>query len=138
MRELYFAYGSNMHNASMAERCPKAENLGPAILKDWGLRARHCADIEPAPGEEVHGVVWSVTRECIKNLDWYESVPVFYIKKWVDVTMEGCVAPVKALVYVMIPEVVAEGDEPFAPGYAHLCADGAKENGVDVDPLFCV
>jgi len=128
-----------MHNASMAERCPKAENLGPAVLKDWGLRERGCADIEPAPGEEVHGVIWSVTRECIEKLDWYESVPVFYIKKWVDVTMEGCVAPVKALVYVMVDEHVGllEDDEnPFSYSYKTICRVGAEENGVDVHPLY--
>ena len=138
MKELYFAYGSNMNKSAMAIRCPGADNLGPAVLKGWGLRARLHADIEASRKEHVDGVLWGVNRKHVKELDFYEGVAYkYYEKKIVEVQMRGCVAPVKAIVYVMTPESAEERtEEPFSPAYAYCCAEGAIENGVVIDPLY--
>ena len=37
-RKLYIAYGSNLSVEQMAVRCPDAEIMGKAVLKDWTLR----------------------------------------------------------------------------------------------------
>ena len=137
MKTLYFAYGSNMNNSQMAERCPKANNLGAAVLKNWGLRERLHADIEKSKGEEVHGVLWGVTRECLGSLDRYEGFPSYYIKRLVSVKMEGCEAYVKAIVYIMNRKMSNLRDEfEFYPEYALACSEGAIENNVPVDKLY--
>jgi len=136
-RIVYFAYGSNMNNGQMAGRCPNATNLGPAVLKGWGLRERLHADIEKSADEEVYGVLWGVTDECIRALDYYEGVPSYYVKKHVMVKMRGCAATVMALVYVMNPKAAKmRDDECFTFSYASGCAKGAKENDVPVHPLY--
>lgn len=37
---LYFAYGSNLDLAQMAQRCPDAEIVGPVRLENYELRFR--------------------------------------------------------------------------------------------------
>lgn len=79
---LYFAYGSNMDPDQMAVRCPGAAAQGPARLPDHGLAfARESllwgggvATVEPAPGEEVWGVLWEIGEDDEAALDRYEGV----------------------------------------------------------------
>lgn len=68
---LYFAYGSNMYWQQMKRRCPSARFVGIAKLKDHRLaftrisKSRLCgaADVVPAPGCEVWGVIYDI-EEC--------------------------------------------------------------------------
>ena len=68
---LYFAYGSNMYCRQMKERCPSARFVSIAKLKDHRLaftrisKSRLCgaADVVPAPGCEVWGVIYDI-KEC--------------------------------------------------------------------------
>jgi cation transport regulator ChaC len=71
---LYFAYGSNMQRVPMRKRCPHAWAVGPAILErhrffvgigGWG-------SVAPAPGDDVHGVLWRVTPRDLAALHAYE------------------------------------------------------------------
>lgn len=73
---LYFAYGSNMLPAVMAERCPGARAHGTGRLHGWRfhITARGSASIVPRPGSIVHGVLWRCRTEHIHRLDRYEGV----------------------------------------------------------------
>jgi len=136
-KTIYFAYGSNMNIEQMKNRCPRADNLGPAVLKDWELVERLHADIAPKRGSEVHGVVWGVTAKCMKSLDAYEAFPRYYYKKKVWVKMYGCAARVQAIVYIMTDQATAKKqNQPFGEWYARGCAKGARDNGLPVHPLF--
>lgn len=81
-RRLYFAYGSNMSAAQMAERCPGATALGAARLAGWKLRfdrpssrwGGFVADIVASEGAEVWGVLWRVTDAHMESLDRFEGV----------------------------------------------------------------
>ena len=78
---LYFAFGSNLDADQMAERCPGARARFAARLPDhriaftyasrrWGGGA---ADILPAAGHSVWGLVWELDEEDLAQLDGYEQ-----------------------------------------------------------------
>lgn len=129
---MYFAYGSNLHIGQMAARCPAAEQVMPAKLKDWRLTFRMVADIVPHKGQEVHGALWKITSDCERALDRYEGFPNLYIKKIVHVE----VAPneyVEAMVYIM--KQPARGEARPSGGYYGTIAQGFRHWELPIDAL---
>jgi cation transport regulator ChaC len=107
---LYFAYGSNMDPAQMRERCPDARAIGVARLADWRLTFTRdspawgggVGHIEPAPGDEVWGVLWDASDSDVSSLDRYEGVAAgAYVRDSVTVSCDG--RAVDALVYLAVP-----------------------------------
>lgn len=78
---LYFAYGSNMDWDQMRERCPSAQFVGKALLRDHKLAftrksvERGCgvADIVPEKGQKVWGVVYEISERDKGRLDMCEG-----------------------------------------------------------------
>jgi gamma-glutamylcyclotransferase (GGCT)/AIG2-like uncharacterized protein YtfP len=84
-RNLYFAYGANMHPGQMAWRCPNARAHGAFVLRDWELKLYSHATIEPKTGSTVSGVLWDITDECEDSLDRFEGFPSYYTKQtWIQ------------------------------------------------------
>lgn len=85
----YFAYGSNMNLDQMAYRCPAASVVEKVKLEGYRLtfcgRGKGCgvATILPEEGSRVEGVLWKITPECEKSLDFYEGYPHLYGKETV-------------------------------------------------------
>lgn len=106
---LYFAYGSNMNSAQMAQRCPDAHIVG------WGFLPKHAlvfaghsqrwgaatADIRPKLGTRVLGILYSISKSDLAALDRAEGYPYVYDRKNVVVHAEGGLGNVKALTYFM-------------------------------------
>jgi gamma-glutamylcyclotransferase (GGCT)/AIG2-like uncharacterized protein YtfP len=85
LKNLYFAYGANMHPGAMQWRCPKAQASQAVILRDWELKFYCHATIEPKKGAEVAGVLWEITENCEQNLDMFEGFPNYYTKRtWIQ------------------------------------------------------
>ena len=82
--KLYFAYGSNMNHYNMRQRCPKAKYIRKMILPDYELVFRSVADVQKAPGKQVTGALFEITKDCERELDRYEGFPHLYIKTYVD------------------------------------------------------
>lgn len=90
---LYFAYGSNLNHAQMFERCPGAEFIGPAILEDYKLIFDGfsqewngaVANVVPKKYSIVHGGLFEITQEHLKNLDEYENYRRDYDRQRMDV-----------------------------------------------------
>lgn len=90
---LYFAYGSNMSEAQMRERCPASTLLGPARLPDHAIAfTRHSpkwgagvADVVARAGEAVWGLLYQLTPVCLGELDRREGHPVHYRRSSVRV-----------------------------------------------------
>ena len=84
---LYFAYGSNINLGQMEYRCPDASVVGPVVLDGYELLFRRggFATIAPKEGEQVQGLLWSITPMCERSLDRYEGYPRFYDKRMVTV-----------------------------------------------------
>ena len=83
---LYFAFGSNIDRAQMAQRCPGAEPVGLATLRDHRLvfrgpsrkRGGGVLSVDPAPDEGVQGLLYEVTASHLAALDRYEGAPEWY------------------------------------------------------------
>jgi gamma-glutamylcyclotransferase (GGCT)/AIG2-like uncharacterized protein YtfP len=122
---LYFAYGSNLHLAAMARRCPGAVALGSIKLGDSRLVFRGVADCIYEPGGECPGGVWKITPECEAALDRYEGVSAgFYRKEYVPV--EGYADEDRMLVYVMN----STGIMPPSEGYYATIREGYRDFGL--------
>jgi hypothetical protein len=85
LKNLYFAYGANMHPEAMQWRCPKAQASRAFILRDWELKFYSHATIEPKKGAQVAGVLWEITEDCELSLDAFEGYPSYYTKRtWIQ------------------------------------------------------
>ena len=74
---LYFTYGSNLHIAQMAERCPDSCFVGRGTLTGyrWQINQRGVANIvESSRHDKVRGLVFEVTRADVRALDRFEGV----------------------------------------------------------------
>lgn len=81
-QQCYFAYGSNLHQQQMEERCPDSEPLAPVKLKDHRLLYRRgVATIERFRGDVVYGAVYVISERDLANLDMYEGYPKLYKRK---------------------------------------------------------
>ena len=84
-KNLYFAYGANMHPGQMEWRCPNAQASQAFILRDWELKFYSHATIEHNPGAQVAGVLWEITPDCELSLDAFEGFPSYYTKRtWIQ------------------------------------------------------
>jgi gamma-glutamylcyclotransferase (GGCT)/AIG2-like uncharacterized protein YtfP len=85
LKNLYFAYGANMHPGAMQWRCPAAQAQQAFVLRDWELKFYSHATIEPRQGAQVAGVLWEITPECELSLDTFEGYPSYYTKRtWIQ------------------------------------------------------
>ena len=106
----YFAYGSNMNWAQMQRRCPSSRYVSVGRLLDYHFgitrhsRLRGCgtANVFPAPGKEVWGIVYDITDSDLRVLDTFEDG---YRRETLSIhpVADGC-TPLQALVYVAAVE----------------------------------
>ncbi|KAF2199492.1 hypothetical protein GQ43DRAFT_358438, partial [Delitschia confertaspora ATCC 74209] len=81
----YFAYGSNLHLAQMAKRCPNSRFIGRAILRHyrWMINERGFANVVRAQGYWVEGLVFELDGDDERRLDRNEGVSKqCYLKKY--------------------------------------------------------
>ena len=92
-KNYYFAYGSNLNEKQMKERCPDSKLLGVAVLKNYRLDFTiyssrwncGCADVLKDDGKEVWGLLYTLSEEDLQKLDKFEGNPDFYRRIQVDV-----------------------------------------------------
>lgn len=128
--ELYFAYGSCM-SEDFARSVPDYVCLGHAVLKNYRLaftrysssRGGGVADIVPAMGSTVEGVLYQLHREMLPDLDVREGVKSGAYQR-ISVKVETVLGPREAWTY----EVVEKEQEELPPTneYADLILSGAR------------
>ncbi len=130
----YFAYGSNLDPAQLADREVAFSNPRRAQLPDWKLTFNKVATLNAVPGEGranivparrdcVLGVVFDVDEAGLANLDWYEGARSgHYRRTTVPVVVDG-EAAVEALTYVA--EFTGTGLRP-SPWYLRKIIAGAR------------
>lgn len=134
--KVYGAYGSNMNLDQMSHRCPKARVIGVGTLEGYKLTFRGkykgFANVEQCKDSLVPIVLWEITEDCETALDMYEGFPTQYIKKQVEVVVDG--KSIKTMVYVMVSEY---GNMVAAPTeyYFGVVVKGYSDNGVNLKPL---
>ncbi|HEY5740181.1 MAG TPA: gamma-glutamylcyclotransferase family protein [Gammaproteobacteria bacterium] len=90
----YLAFGANLSPEIMRERRIEPLAARYFTLRDHGLRFDHpaawsgCgyASAEPAAGESVHGILYTLSERDAARMDFYEMVPVVdrYRRSWVE------------------------------------------------------
>jgi gamma-glutamylcyclotransferase (GGCT)/AIG2-like uncharacterized protein YtfP len=128
---LYFAYGMNTNTQGMAQRCPAAVSFGSAKLLGHCFRFAGPADVQVNRSSHVDGVLWDITKECLRALDTLEGYPYYYNRKWASVELNGNVC--QALVYYMQP---GNRNGPPSEGYFNMVLEGYTEHGVSTHQLW--
>ncbi len=116
-----------MCRAQMRARCPTAQPLGIATLKDWRfvIGVEGHGSIEPHPGAIVRGVLWQVGTRDLAAINAYENVDSgLYVRRILPVRYRADLVP--ALLYVLR----RRGRARPRPGYVHLVADAARGWGL--------
>lgn len=96
----YIAYGSNMEQGPMAQRCPHGKLIDMGWLSNMRLEFYVHATVEPAPGERVPVAVWEIDAQDEVALDWYEGYPDYYRKEQHTVQMNDG-SEISGMVYIM-------------------------------------
>ena len=107
---IYLAYGSNLNTRQMKRRCPLARVYGKGMLYGYrllfkGRKANAYATIEEKEGSAVPVLVWEITPEDERALDFYEGYPRFYEKKMVEAVLENG-RSINGMVYIMTDGVI--------------------------------
>ena len=93
----YLAFGANLSDAILRERRIQPLAARPFTLRDYGLRFDHpapwseCgyASAEPAPGETLHGYLYTLWERDAARMDFYEVVPVLRRYRRTEVEQDG-------------------------------------------------
>lgn len=126
----YFAYGSNMNHAQMAERCKGSKFIKRALLKDYrfvydgyaGRREGAVANIVQAIGSEVWGALFEISEENLRELDDYEGYPTAYQRKEFEVQDDNGHL-IRAIAYYRTDKT--EGNP--SKGYEQIVTAGAED-----------
>lgn len=125
----YFAYGSNMNWPQMQRRCPSARFICVARLPDYQFgisrhsRLRQCgtANVFPASGQEVWGIVYDVNDADLATLDGFEDGYRREVLSFLPRDNGG--PPVHALVYLA---EIEKNVPPSNTEYRRLIVEGAR------------
>jgi sulfite reductase alpha subunit-like flavoprotein len=134
----YFGYGSNMREASLRAKGVVPLSSEPAILRGWRLTFNipdffriegGTGNIERAPEDEVHGVLYACRDEDVRALDELEALGVTYDRMQLEVETYSNRA-VMANAYVGVPAKLDDGHRPSSR-YRSLLIRGAEEMNLD-------
>ncbi len=139
-RVLYFAYGSNLDDAQMRERCANARVLGRATLPNYALVfggfshrwGGAVASVVRAKGACVEGLLYELGNVDLRELDRFEGHPFAYerVIRWVRDESGGR----RRVMTYLQPE---DGFEAWTPplGYFIVLWHAYSRLGFDVEPL---
>lgn len=132
----YFAYATNMSRAQMRARAGEILEERPARLENYELLFNKkvrggtaSANIRPAPGRAVEGVLYKINESAFRNLDRFEGAPEHYRRievKVLDSTGQACAAQ------AYIATKVEKGLRPAAH-YLKTILDGAAEHNLPAE-----
>lgn len=127
----HFAFASNMNRAQMQLRAGEILEERPGRLENYELvfnkkvrGGTASANIRPAQGKLVLGVLYKINESAFRNLDRFEGAPQHYRRIEVQV-LDGHGQTVPAQAYIATK--VEKGLHP-APHYLKTILDGAAEH----------
>lgn len=129
-KKLYIAYGSNMNQQQMKNRCPDAEIVGVAELPNYQLQFRRVLTVVPCPGSSVPVAVWHISSKDEENLDVYEGYPSFYRKEQLSIPFSDGSAH-SGMIYLMNGGCIA----PPSVHYFNIVEQGYRDFDLNITPL---
>lgn len=142
MSVFYFAYGSNMQRATFrGRRAVRPLSAVAARVAGWELVfdkpsilpvRQSYANLVPAPGATVYGVLYELTEDDYAHVELTEAVPLGNYRR-VDVeahALAGAPAPCGA--YTLASDRRDPSRGP-SPRYLGLIIEGAVENGLPTE-----
>jgi gamma-glutamylcyclotransferase len=128
----HFAFASNMSRAQMKSRAGEIFEERPGRLENYEFvfnkkvrGGTGGANIRPAPGKAVLGVLYRINESAFRNLDRFEGAPEHYRR--IEVTVrDGNGEMITAQAYIATK--VEKNLRP-APHYLKTILDGAAEHG---------
>jgi AIG2 family protein len=119
-----FFYGSFMNTKVLEEKGVAPRATAAARLNDWALVFQPMANVIPASGEEVYGMVTTVDRESLENA--YRGDPLETYEPR-DVEVERLDGVTEAVCCYSAPR--ANETKPSA-GYLELLIEAAREHAL--------
>jgi gamma-glutamylcyclotransferase (GGCT)/AIG2-like uncharacterized protein YtfP len=89
--DFYFAYGSNIDQAQMRDRCPTAtiKGIGKLPGHKFIINCHGVATVTSGKESTVYGILWNITEANEERLDIYEGVKQgFYTKSQIEIETE--------------------------------------------------
>ena len=133
-----FAYGSNMNRALMLSRAGKILEERPGRLENYELLFNKkvrggtaTANIRPAPGKVVEGVLYKINESAFRTLDRAEGAPEHYRRIEVNV-LDASGQAIAAQAFIATK--VEKGLRP-AGHYLKTILDGALEHHLTAEYL---
>jgi hypothetical protein len=134
---LYFAFGSNLDERQMRERCPDARLVGPAVLPNHvvcfagfsRMRGGGVASLVARRGWKADGVLYDLSASDFARLDMFEGHPIVY---------ERCVKLLHAGKRKVRAHLYLHHSDAFCPpasSYFGLIRRGYLRFGFDLWPL---
>lgn len=133
----YFAFGANMHDSAFRERRGmRPIEWRPGRIRDYRLRfnlegrprgSAAPANIEPAQGDEVWGVLYRITRRDLIRLDSTEGVPGRRYRHLLITAEDHGGRFVEAVAYIADGK---EADGNPSLRYLTLLREGARDHGL--------
>jgi len=133
----HFAYGSNMLEARLRERCSSASPIGVAVAPDWKFSFSKRSDdgsakatISRAKGNRVLGILFELDERDLETLDGFEGRGKGYDRTdaFLVQTKDGT-EPVRAMTYIASKSHVSEDLQPY-DWYQQLVLAGAREHSL--------
>lgn len=134
VRMYYFAYGGNLNQKQMLERCPDSKPKFIATLPNYKLvfvgwsrqRRGGVASIKPFRGEKVLGAIYDISDRDLRQLDSKEGYPDNYNRLKVTVFKEKG-EPVEAITYIKARQ---SEETPPSPEYLAIIQQGYRDWGL--------
>ena len=130
----YFAYGSNLNQKQMLERCPDSKPRFVATLPNyklvfvgWSRQWRGgVASIKPFRGERVPGAIYEISDRDLRRLDRCEGYPGDYNRLTVTVFNEKS-EPIEAITYIKARQ---SEETPPSQEYLSIMQQGYRDWGL--------
>ena len=130
----YFAYGGNLNQKQMLERCPDSKPKFIATLPNyklvfagWSRQWRGgVASVKPFRGEKVPGAIYDISNRDLRRLDSKEGYPDNYNRLKVTVFKEKG-EPVEAITYIKARQ---SEETPPSPEYLSIMQQGYRDWGL--------
>ncbi|MDJ1470926.1 gamma-glutamylcyclotransferase family protein [Xanthocytophaga flava] len=137
LQNLYFSYGSNISLEKMQKLCPNAKLLGAGYLESYQLvftthleqRSRGGADVVPAAGEEVWGLLYKINDIELAVMDANKFYPEIYDRISVTIQLrEGAGYKTVENVWTYVMQDKQKSYAQPTIDYVNLLLDAAKAN----------